>query len=46
MNILTPIAKLTIPVGGQIIELQQLNYEAGGMSLEKTLLQLPKTLTD
>ena len=39
MNTLTPIAKLTIPVGGQVIELQQLDYEAGGMSLLRTRIR-------
>jgi hypothetical protein len=39
MNTLTPLAKLTIPVGGQVIELQQLDYEAGGMSLLRTRIR-------
>ena len=39
MNTLTPLAKLTIPLGGQVIELQQLDYEAGGMSLLRTRIR-------
>lgn len=39
MNTLTPLAKLTIPIGGQVIELQQLDYEAGGMSLLRTRIR-------
>jgi hypothetical protein len=39
MNTLTPIAKMTIPLGGQTIELQQLDYEAGGMSLLRTRIR-------
>ena len=33
MPIVTPLEKLTIPIGGQVIELQQLDHESGGMSL-------------
>lgn len=33
MTQLTPLAKLHAPLGGQDIELQQLDYAAGGMSL-------------
>jgi hypothetical protein len=39
MSTLTPLEKLTIPVGGQVIELQQLDYEAGGMSLLRTRIR-------
>ncbi|TXT38104.1 MAG: hypothetical protein FD135_3062 [Comamonadaceae bacterium] len=39
MNTLTPLAKLTIPIGGQEIELQQLDYEAGGMSMLRTRIR-------
>lgn len=30
---LTPLARLHVPLGGQDIELQQVDHEAGGMSL-------------
>lgn len=30
---LSPLEKFTAPLGGQEIELQQVDYEAGGMSL-------------
>jgi len=33
MTILTPLAKLHAPLGGQDIELQQIDFDAGGMSL-------------
>ena len=33
MTTITPLEKLTAPLGGQVIELQQLDYAAGGMSL-------------
>jgi hypothetical protein len=39
MAIVTPLEKLTIPMGGQVIELQQLDYEAGGMSLLRTRIR-------
>jgi len=39
MAIVTPLEKLTIPLGGQVIELQQLDYEAGGMSLLRTRIR-------
>ena len=29
---LTPLAKLRVPLGGQEIELQQIDYDVGGMS--------------
>jgi hypothetical protein len=35
----TPLEKLTIPMGGQVIELQQLDYDAGGMSLLRTRIR-------
>ena len=38
MNI-TPIDKLTNPLGGQQIELQQLDYPSGGMSLLRTRIR-------
>ena len=30
---LSPLEKFTVPLGGQEIELQQVDYSAGGMSL-------------
>jgi hypothetical protein len=36
---LTPIAKLRVPLGGQEIELQQLDHDAGGMSLLRTRIR-------
>ena len=36
---LTPLAKLRAPLGGQVIELQQLDHEAGGMSLLRTRIR-------
>jgi hypothetical protein len=39
MDIVTPLEKLTSPLGGQVIELQQLDYEAGGMSLLRTRIR-------
>jgi hypothetical protein len=39
MNIITPLEKFTIPLGGQVIELQQLDYAAGGMSLLRTRIR-------
>jgi hypothetical protein len=39
MTLLTPLAKLRVPLGGQEIELQQLDYEAGGMSLLRTRIR-------
>ena len=33
MTTITPLEKLISPLGGQVIELQQLDYAAGGMSL-------------
>lgn len=36
---LTPIASLRVPLGGQQIELQQLDHEAGGMSLLRTRIR-------
>jgi hypothetical protein len=36
---LTSIAKLRAPLGGQEIELQQLDHDAGGMSLLRTRIR-------
>lgn len=39
MTSITPIEKLINPLGGQVIELQQLDYSAGGMSLLRTRIR-------
>ena len=36
---ITPVARLTVPLGGQQIELQQLDHDAGGMSLLRTRIR-------
>jgi len=36
---ITPLDKLTNPLGGQQIELQQLDYPGGGMSLLRTRIR-------
>jgi hypothetical protein len=35
----TPLEKLRVPLGGQEIELQQVDYEAGGMPLLRTRIR-------
>jgi hypothetical protein len=39
MTGITPLEKLTNPLGGQVIELQQLDYESGGISLLRTRIR-------
>lgn len=39
MTRVTPLEKLRVPLGGQEIELQQIDYEAGGMSLLRTRIR-------
>lgn len=39
MTLLTSIAKLRAPLGGQEIELQQIDHDAGGMSLLRTRIR-------
>jgi hypothetical protein len=39
MTTITPLEKLTIPLGGQVIELQQLDHDGGGMSLLRTRIR-------
>ena len=39
MTTITPLEKFTSPLGGQVIELQQLDYDAGGMSLLRTRIR-------
>jgi len=36
---LTPLTSLRVPLGGQQIELQQLDHDAGGMSLLRTRIR-------
>ena len=36
---ITPLEKLINPLGGQHIELQQLDYDSGGMSLLRTRIR-------
>lgn len=39
MTRLTPLAKLRAPLGGQEIELQQIDFEGGGLSLLRTRIR-------
>jgi hypothetical protein len=39
MTRVTPLARLRVPLGGQEIELQQIDYDAGGMSLLRTRIR-------
>lgn len=39
MTRLTPLAQLRAPLGGQRIELQQVDHESGGMSLLRTRIR-------
>ena len=39
MTRLTPLAKLSAPLGGQEIELQQIDFDGGGMSLLRTRIR-------
>jgi hypothetical protein len=39
MTRLTSLAKLRVPLGGQEIELQQLDHDAGGLSLLRTRIR-------
>jgi hypothetical protein len=39
MTRLTPLMQLRVPLGGQQIELQQVDHEAGGMSLLRTRIR-------
>ena len=36
---ITPLIKMTIPIGGQVIELQQFDHASGGMSLLRTRIR-------
>ncbi len=39
MTRLTTISRLRVPLGGQEVELQQVDFEAGGMSLLRTRIR-------
>lgn len=39
MTRLTPLAKLHAPLGGQDIELQQIDFDGGGMSMLRTRIR-------
>lgn len=39
MTRLTPLTRLHAPLGGQDIELQQIDFDAGGMSLLRTRIR-------
>ncbi len=39
MTTLTPLAKFTIPVSAQVIELQQVDFEGGSMRLLRTRIR-------
>jgi hypothetical protein len=45
MTRLTPLAKLRVPLGGQEIELQQIEFDAGGMALLRTRIREGKRFT-
>lgn len=36
---ITPIEKFILPLGGQVVELQQFDYASGGMSLLRTRIR-------
>jgi hypothetical protein len=39
MTRVTPLDRLRVPLGGQEIELQQIDYDGGGMSLLRTRIR-------
>lgn len=45
MTRLTPLAKLSAPLGGQEIELQQIDFEGGGMGLLRTRIREGRRFT-
>jgi hypothetical protein len=45
MTRLKSLAKLRVPLGGQEIELQQLDHDAGGMSLLRTRIREGRRFT-
>ncbi len=46
MTRLTPLAQLRAPLGGQEIELQQIDFDGGGMSLLRTRIREKQPLHD
>ncbi|HSD61164.1 MAG TPA: hypothetical protein VLC55_09960 [Burkholderiales bacterium] len=45
MERFTPLEKFNVPIGGQAIELQQVDYAAGGMSLLRIRIREGKRFT-
>lgn len=45
MASVTPLATLTLPMGGQQIELQEIDYETGGMRLLRVRIREGKRFT-
>ena len=45
MTRLTPLMQLRAPLGGQQIELQQIDFDGGGMSLLRTRIRENKRFT-
>jgi len=45
MALITELDKLTVPLGGQQIELQQIDHAAGGMSLLRIRIREGKRFT-
>jgi hypothetical protein len=45
MTRLQSLSRLRVPLGGQEIELQQIDFEAGGMSLLRTRIRENKRFT-
>ena len=39
MTRLTPLARLDVPLGGQQIELQQIDFDGGGMAMLRTRIR-------
>jgi hypothetical protein len=42
---LTPLAALTVPLGGQHVELQEIDYETGGMKLLRVRIREGRRFT-
>lgn len=45
MNTLAPVGRFTVPLGGQGIELQQVDFGAGGMSLLRVRIREGRRFT-
>lgn len=45
MTRLTPLAKLLVPLGGQEVELQQIEFDGGGMPLLRTRIREGRRFT-